>query len=94
MAFTDDDQDGVYGTPRRVWATLTRTISEPYTYTLTAFEQTTYVFDAGGRLAAMYDSHSNQTALSYSGDDLVRVTDVSSGRYVDLSYGSDPSRCG
>ncbi len=55
------------------------------TYTLTQGDQVVYRFDAGGRLVALDDGHGNATTLTYTGNDLTRIT-APDGRALTLRY--------
>ncbi|MFQ6101151.1 MAG: RHS repeat domain-containing protein [Anaerolineae bacterium] len=81
-----DDEDGTYTPFPGVWATLTRTLTSPYTYTLTGVGQSTYLFDSAGRLAQIRDPQGQVTALTYSGTQLVRVEDGTGERFLAFAY--------
>ena len=82
-----DNGDGTYTPHTGIVGTLTRTVSAPYTYTLTAPGQQVYTFDSAGKLAAQQDARGNRTQLSYDGSGrLDRVTEPLGERYLDFTY--------
>ncbi len=82
-----DNGDGTYEAWPGVWATLTRTLSAPYTYTLTGVDQSVYLFDGAGRLIEKRSSQGWATRLSYDGNGrLVWVEDETGQRFLALSY--------
>lgn len=86
MRFSDNG-DGTYTAYPGVWASLTRTLTTPYVYTVTAANQETFVFNDTGRLTRHLDPQGNATELSRTGGlTLTRVTDAASGRYLDFGY--------
>ncbi len=86
MRFSDNG-DGTYTAYPGVWASLTRTLTTPYVYTVTAANQEIFVFNDTGRLTRRLDPQGNATELSRTnGLTLTRVTDAASGRYLDFDY--------
>ncbi|CAG0969481.1 partial Protein RhsD, partial [Anaerolineae bacterium] len=69
-----------------IQATLISTLDDPKVYTVTAVHQETYVFTATGQLIGYYDTKGNQTAYTYQDEQLSRITDVGSERWLDLGY--------
>ncbi len=79
--------DGTITAPAWVQAKLTKNTAGTYTYTLP--DQSTYVFDAGGKLISLADRNGNATAMSYDGSArLATVTDPA-GRTVTYTYSND-----
>jgi len=77
--------DGVeYVPPPGTFSTLTK---DGGGFHLTEKDQTVYNFDSSGHLATAEDKNGNTTSLSYSGDDLVTVTEPA-GRALDFTYAS------
>ena len=72
-----------------VWATMTRTTTSPYTYTVTAVNQETFVFNADGQLVLLLDPLSHRTILSYTNGLLSRVSDDTGERWLTLEYETD-----
>ena len=84
-----DNGDGTHEPFPGVWATLTRTLTLPYTYTLTGVDQSAYVFDDAGRLAEMCTPWGHAVTLVYSGTRLARVEDATGERFLAFEYDDD-----
>jgi YD repeat-containing protein len=79
--------NGVTYEPRPgVWATLTRTATTPYTYTLTGVDQSTYLFDREGRLQAIRSPQGQTLTLRYANDRLLRVGKADSTYALTFTY--------
>lgn len=74
---------GGYSSPTWVFATLVR--NSDGTYTLRRKNQTSFVFNASGKLVQEQDRNGHPTTLSYSSGQLATVTD-SSGRQLQFQY--------
>ncbi|MEJ2736549.1 MAG: DUF6531 domain-containing protein, partial [Anaerolineae bacterium] len=81
-----DNGDGTYASFPGVWATLTRTLTAPYTYTLTGVDQSLYVFDDGGRLVEVTNPQGQAIQLDYNGSQLARVQDSTGQRFLTFAY--------
>lgn len=79
--------DGSYTPPPGIYATLTPiTTADTISYTLTTKDQTSFNFDADGKLVSIVDRNSNELSLSYDASGyLAQVTDAS-GRSLDFNY--------
>jgi YD repeat-containing protein len=84
--FLKNTDNGVYTPLPGIWATLTRTLTAPYTYTLTTVDQTIYTFNAAGLPVAIRDQRGNLTNLAYTGTQLIRVADATGQRYLNFGY--------
>ena len=90
----NDNDDGTHTPFPGVWATLTRTLTSPYTYTLTGVDQSVYLFDDAGQLAEMRSPQGQAITLVYtstllgagSGTQLARVEDPSGERFLAFAY--------
>jgi RHS repeat-associated protein len=86
-----DNHDGSF-TPRPgVRATMTRTATIPYTYTVTWGDQTVFRFDSDGQLRTIADRHGDQTWLGYTnanGKSLLTTVVGPDGRGILLDYNS------
>jgi len=82
----EDNGDGTYEGWPGVWATLTRTLSAPYTYTLTGVDQSIYIFDNGGQLTVIRSPQGRETRLLYDEGRLVWVKDETGERFLLFSY--------
>ena len=82
----EDNRDGTFDPLPGVWATLTRTLSAPYTYTLTGVDQSLYLFDDDGRLVEIRDPQNQAISLEYDQDHLVRVEDSTGQRFLTFEY--------
>ncbi|MCP4367830.1 MAG: hypothetical protein GY797_06925, partial [Deltaproteobacteria bacterium] len=88
MRFTDNG-DGTYNPYPGVWANMTRTLSLPYVYTVTAANQESFVFTQTGKLLNHIDPQGNETAFTYTnGITLTRVSDPTGLRYLDFTHDS------
>jgi len=75
--------DDTYSPPLSVFDTLVKNPDD--TYTLERKDQIKYNFTQQGKLVNITDKNGNQISLTYTGDDLTKVTD-SSGRELIFSY--------
>ncbi|MBS1912749.1 MAG: hypothetical protein JST22_12245 [Bacteroidetes bacterium] len=65
----------------------TLTVAPDLTITVTTKDQMVYTFTYAGQMTAIYSAVGNRQNLTYNGSGLLqRVTDVSSGRYIDFAY--------
>jgi len=79
--------NGVTYEPRPgVWATLTRTATTPYTYTLTGVDQSTYLFDMEGRLQAIRSPQGQMLTLRYANERLTGVGKAGSTYALTFTY--------
>jgi YD repeat-containing protein len=75
-----------------VRATLTRTevITGQYIYTVTAANQTSYVFTDSGQLTSQVDQQGNTINFEYNSEGLLaQISEPVSGRYLDLGYDAE-----
>ncbi len=82
---------GTYQPAPGVWANLIRGGTSPstYVYTVTAANQEIFTFNASGRLLTHRDPQGNATNYTYnSGQQLTRVTEAASGRFLSFTYTS------
>lgn len=69
-----------------VWATLSRTTTTPYTYTLVGVDQSTYIFDNDGQLVTLRSPDKHTLNFDYTNDLLTHVSDATDQRYLDFAY--------
>jgi len=84
--FTDNG-NGTYSPIPGVLASLVRNPGPPATFALNDPGQATYVFSETGQLLSWSDAQGRTWSYTYDGNNrLDRVTDNTSGRYLDLDY--------
>jgi RHS repeat-associated protein len=84
--FTDNG-NGTYSPIPGVLASLVRNPGPPVTFTLNDPGQATYIFSETGRLLSWSDAQGRTWSYTYDGNNrLDRVTDTTSGRYLDFDY--------
>ncbi|MGD8456603.1 MAG: RHS repeat-associated core domain-containing protein [Anaerolineales bacterium] len=82
-----DNGDDTYSAYPGVFATLTKDSGPPVTYTIVSSDQTTYLFDADGKLQTLTKPEGNSITYTYDVQDrLERVAGPSSLRYLDFVY--------
>ncbi|MBN1815621.1 MAG: RHS repeat protein, partial [Anaerolineae bacterium] len=69
-----------------VRASLTVTKTDTITYTVTTAQEEMYIFDNDGHLIQQKDAHGNVLDFSYQDDNLSRVEDPVSNRYLEFNY--------
>ena len=79
--------DGTYSPPLSIFDVLVK--NPDGTYTLERKDQIKYDFTSGGKLFNIIDKNGNKISLTYTGNDLTKVTDAS-GRELVFAY--DASR--
>lgn len=75
--------DGTYSPPLSIFDILVK--NPDGTYTLERKDQIKYDFTSGGKLFNIIDKNGNQISLTYTGNDLTKVTDAS-GRELVFAY--------
>jgi len=82
-----DQGGGTFQAYPGVYATL---VGSGGTYTETMPDQRTITFNSGGQATVMADGHGGSLVLSYSGANLIKVTDaINTGRYLSIDYKPD-----
>jgi RHS repeat-associated protein len=61
---------------------------EDDSYTFTLPNQDSYLFNSSGELESETDEYGNTTSLTYTDDELTKITDAG-GRWIELSYNDD-----